>query len=359
MNVVTLRVAGKNWDVPVNPDTLMPQPPRPADSPPPPREQVRAAMEAPVGFGPVRTALTPDDKVAIVLDESLPHAADLLAGVLDHLKTANIGPAAVTVVTAPPGGNQGWIDDLPDEYADVTAEVHDPADRKKFAYLAAAESGQPIYLNRTVVEADAVIVLAAVRYAGGRRRTAADVLYPALAGTNPEPVKGADDEPTAANDVLWQLGSTILVQVIPGADGPHAVVAGLSPSADDANKLLVARWAVPVPEIPDAVIAVADTDDFAAATRAVRIASKIVADGGRVALLTPATTNDFAPYRKAWARAAEKCRLFVGGGAITEIADDLGADTVSTPAEVGRIATAAERVLILRDALNERPRPTS
>src|SRR5262249_5718560 len=123
-----------------------------------PREQVRAALEAPFGFEPLRRALTPDDRVTIVLDADLPHAAELLAGVLDHLGTAGIGPAAVTVGT-PPQSRQDWIDDLPDEFADVTAETHDPADRAKLAYLATTKGGRRVYLNRTLVEADFVILL--------------------------------------------------------------------------------------------------------------------------------------------------------------------------------------------------------
>src|SRR4051794_10335141 len=70
-----------------------------------PRELVRAALEAPFRFEPLRRALTPDDHVTIVLDTGLPHAAELLAGVLDHLRTAGIEPAAVTVLT-PPGSSQ-------------------------------------------------------------------------------------------------------------------------------------------------------------------------------------------------------------------------------------------------------------
>ena len=106
-----------------------------------PRELVRAALEAPFGFEPMRRAVTPDDHVTIVLDDALPHAAELLAGVLDHLRTAGIEPAAVTVLT-PPGATQTWIDGLPDEYADVTAEAHDPADSKKLAYLASTKAGR-------------------------------------------------------------------------------------------------------------------------------------------------------------------------------------------------------------------------
>jgi hypothetical protein len=325
---------------------------RPAASAGSPRELVRTAMEHPVGFGPLRTALTPDDRIAIVLDEHLPNAAELLAGVLDHLATVPILPTAVTVVT-PSGESQGWVDDLPDEYAEIVAEVHVPGDRQKIAYLAATEDAEPIYVNRTVVEADAVIVLAGVRFAGGKTVRAADALFPALAGINPDAKEDAEDpEP---RDVLWKLGSALLVQIIPGLNGIHAVVAGLPPSAEEAQRVLAARWAVPVPEQPDAVIAVAASDDFADLTRAMKVAVKTVSDGGRVVLLGSGTWDDIRPYRRAWAAAAEKCRLYVGG-TLGELADDLSADAISSPSELARLANAATRLLVLQDALRERPR---
>jgi hypothetical protein len=356
MQTVTLSVAGQAWSFPADPAKLIPVPQRAADAVGTPRELVRAAMESPFGFGPIRTALTPDDRIAVVLDESLPHAAELLAGVLDHLSTAGIAPAAVTVVTAPPGGNQGWIDDLPDEYADVVAEVHDPADRRKFAYLAASEDAEPIYLNRTVVEADAVVVLAGVRFDAGRTRRAADALFPALSGVNPDAKADAETEPPTARDVLWKLGSAILVQVIPGTAGIHAVVAGLPPSAEEAGRLLLERWTVPVPDEPDTVIAVAETADFAGVTRALKLAAKVVAEGGRVVVLSGCSADEIAPHRRAWARAGEKCRIFVGGGPIADAADDLNADAIATASELARVAAAAHRLLVLQDALRERPR---
>ena len=38
-------------------------------------------------------------------------------------------------------------------------EVHDPSDRKRLAYLATTKQGHRIYLNRTAVDADQLVVL--------------------------------------------------------------------------------------------------------------------------------------------------------------------------------------------------------
>src|SRR6185436_12624324 len=108
----------------------------------------------PVGFEPLRRALTPDDHVAVVVDDKLPHLAELLSGLLEHLVSAGVKPEAVTLVLVPGAKRQGFIDDLPDEYADVRVETHDPADAKRHAYLATTKGGRRVYLNRTFLEAD-------------------------------------------------------------------------------------------------------------------------------------------------------------------------------------------------------------
>src|SRR5262245_46611023 len=100
-----------------------------------PAELVREALEHPHQFEAMRRALTPDDHVTIVLDSQLPHAAAMLAEVLAHLQSGGVLLEAVTVLSEP-GAPEGWIDELPDEFADIKTEIHDPSHRDKLAYLA-------------------------------------------------------------------------------------------------------------------------------------------------------------------------------------------------------------------------------
>ncbi len=123
-----------------------------------PRQLVRAALEKPHDFESMRWALTPDDRVTIVFEAELPNGGELLAGVLEHLRSVGIAPEAVTIVT-PPGSPQQWMEELPEELADVKTETHDPTDRKKLAYIASTRAGRRIYLNRTVAEADFNVLL--------------------------------------------------------------------------------------------------------------------------------------------------------------------------------------------------------
>src|SRR5436309_3267464 len=71
---------------------------------------VAAALETPLGFPALRQALTPDDHVAVVVDESLPRLATLLTPVLAHLTAARIAPEAITLVCAPSTTGQPWLE---------------------------------------------------------------------------------------------------------------------------------------------------------------------------------------------------------------------------------------------------------
>src|SRR5438445_1936606 len=66
-----------------------------------PAAAVRAALETPLGFPALRRALTPDDHVALVVDEKLPHLCDMLAAVLEHIGQAGIAAEAVILLCSP------------------------------------------------------------------------------------------------------------------------------------------------------------------------------------------------------------------------------------------------------------------
>jgi hypothetical protein len=53
---------------------------------------VAAALEEPLGFPALRLALTPDDRVAVVVDDALPELGAMLNALLDHLLKAHIRP---------------------------------------------------------------------------------------------------------------------------------------------------------------------------------------------------------------------------------------------------------------------------
>ncbi len=359
---------------------------------PSPAAAVRAALESPHAFPPLRRALTSDDQVALVIDEPLPHLADLLVPLLDHVTSADVAPAAITLV-CPPGSRSEWVDDLPEEFEEVRVEAHNPADRRRLAYLATMAGGKRLYLNRTVVEADQVVVLTGRRYdsllghGGGE-----GALYPALAdeatreemigrlnlavpGEGPWPVR------QEAIEATWLLGLPFFVQAIPGVgDGIAQIVAGAAEASREGQRRLDACWRQSVDRLADVVVVSLGgcpaRHTFADLAAAVHCASRVVQPDGRIVLLTGASPTmgpgtdllrahddphaarlaiqrapraGMAPALQ-WAHSAERARLYVMSGLPADTVEELFATPLADAAQVQRLLDAGGDCLFLEDA---------
>src|SRR5437016_1750034 len=87
---------------------------------------VSKALQEPLRFPALRRALTPDDHVAIAVDESLPRLPELLVPLLEHIFSAGVSAEAITLICQPPSTGQPWALELPDLFQDVQVEVHQP-----------------------------------------------------------------------------------------------------------------------------------------------------------------------------------------------------------------------------------------
>jgi nickel-dependent lactate racemase len=345
-----------------------------------PAAALKAALESPIDFPPLRQALTPDDHVVVVVDERLAALGRLLPPLLESLEAAGVGPAAVTLLCPPSTAGQPWLEELPDAFEDVRLEVHDPAERKKLAYLATTRGGRRLYLNRTLVDADQVVVLSARRYTATGSAGAEAALFPALsdAATRAE----LADRPAAAEmtEAQWLLGQPFLIEVIEGAgDGVAAIVAGAAGVGDESRRRL-ARWRVAVPRPADLVVAALGGDParhtFADLSAAAACAASVVRPDGRIVLLTQAAPQpgpggdvllgaeepqeaverlqrQARPEQAAalaWARAACQAHLCLVSGLADDTAEDLFATPLSGAGPVQRLLDAAGSCLLLPDA---------
>lgn len=146
---------------------------------------VRQALAEPIEAPPIHRACTPDDRVAIVLDPQIPSAAELLVPLFEDLaKKGGIDPTRISVVHSARGaqGNiEQAIEDLPDEWADVRFVPHHPEDESGVSYLASTASGQRVYLNREVIDADFYFVVSRIGFdAVTGWRGPASQLFPTL-----------------------------------------------------------------------------------------------------------------------------------------------------------------------------------
>src|ERR1700676_3982483 len=63
-----------------------------------PADAVRQALDSPWHYPPLRRALTPDDRVVIVVDDRLPHVESLVTPILEHVINAHVAPSAITLL---------------------------------------------------------------------------------------------------------------------------------------------------------------------------------------------------------------------------------------------------------------------
>jgi nickel-dependent lactate racemase len=364
----------------------------PATPLPDPIAAIRDALENPRDWPALRRALTPDDHVAIVVDEQLPRLAELLVPILQHLVDAHVSPEAITLLCAPSAAGQPWIDNLPDEFADVHVEVHDPHDRRKLSYLATTRQGRRLYINRTAVDADQLVVLTGRRYDPVLGCAGAETaLYPTLSdeatrteflgqsaldvpGTLPSSLR---DE---AAEVAWLLGAPFLVQVIEGPGDSFAyVIGGSLESSIPGQRALEAVWRVEVHQPADMVLASISGDparhNFASLALALSNAARVVQSGGHIVLLTGATPSlagsaelfrnasgprqvldqlqrepspDLAALQ--WATATEKAHVLLLSGLSAEAAEELFVTPMDRAAQAQRLLAGEQSCLVLPDA---------
>jgi nickel-dependent lactate racemase len=358
-----------------------------------PGAAVREALESPLGFPALRRALTPDDHVVVVVDEQLPHLPELLAAIFEHVVRAGVSPGAITFLYPLPAASSAGPRELPEALREAAVEEHDPANRQRLSYLATTRQGRRIYLNRTAVDADQLVVLTRRGYDpllgyGGSEGS----LYPALSdeATRQEMASrlstaapGKEPWPTRreAAEVAWLLGAPFMLQVIEGAGDDLAhVVGGLADSGSEGERLLDNRWRLTVDDLADTVVAAVSGDPahhgFAELARALGAAARVVKPEGRIVLLSGAnpalgpgaellrgagepgkaldalcreTPPDVAAAFQ-WASAARRASLYLLSGLPAEVAEELFATPLEHPRQVQRLLNGTGAYLFLPDA---------
>jgi nickel-dependent lactate racemase len=356
---------------------------------PNPTASVRDALESPLRYPALRRALTPDDRVTVLVDEHLPRLPELTAAVLEHIVSAGIDPSAITVLVSPSSLSHAWFAELPASLRGVQFEVHDPTERNRLAYLASTRKGRRIYLNRTAVEADQLVLLTGPRFDPlSGNSGAAGAIYPVLSDSATRQASDAavttEDASVVrreADEVFWLLGAPFLVQVIEGAgDTVVQVLGGAADTAADGLQWLDRSWRAKGDRTADVVVATLSGDparqDVHDLACALACAARMIKDDGVIVLLTeaaPALGEGFLkmqqieepraalkqlrhappadwPAAYLWLEAVRKARVFLLSGWPTETAEALFTTPVQHARQVQRLLDAGGTCLILPDA---------
>jgi nickel-dependent lactate racemase len=275
----------------------------------------------------------------------------------------------------------------------VHVETHQPADRKKLAYLATTKHGRRVYLNRTAVDADQLVVLTRRRYDVGLGCAGAETaVYPTLG--DEEAIqeyrhdlhsRAPGDKPwrvqQEAREIVWLSGAPFFVQVIEGAgEGIASILAGPLESSDAGRRLLDARWRLECASAADVVIASITgdlarqtSDDFA---RALLTASRVVKPAGSIVLLaggSPTLGPGMETFRRhedaslalnvllqekpsdlatgfMWAKAAQQARIYLLSGLAEEVAEEIFAVPMQNAEQAQRLLTPNAACVLLPDA---------
>ena len=192
-----------------------------------------AALREPIDYPALARCTTPGDRVVVALDRGLPQVAEVTAAVVGELINGGVDPDGITVLQSQSDHDAGVGDPrrlMPSALRQrIALIVHDPADRKELAYLAADKDGKPILINRALHEADLVLPVGCLR--GERSAGYFDihgVIYPTFSdvktlqrfrsiGTLNGQGSRQRELTADVDNVAWLLGIMLTVQLVPAA----------------------------------------------------------------------------------------------------------------------------------------------
>ena len=347
-----------------------------------------AALAEPREFPPLSMAVVPGDRVAVALDVPSAAALPIVEELARLFVAADVAEFTVVSNASPPA-------DLP---AGVTWKVHDPDNRSEIAYLATTSSGQRIYLNKALTDADFVLPIGSL----GPDRTLGyrgpwSTLYPGLSeretisrfrgmgapdlSTLPESLPPALAE---SSEVGWLIGCQLQVGIAGGDNGP--MVAGLeSLVRTEGIRLVDCEWTFRASDRADVVVVgvgdpgpYATIDDLAvaleSATRLVRRGGKIVAlahiDGpiGPALKRLAGIENPQAALNRLRGHEADPDYLaakqiatslawadvYLHSRLDADLVEDLSIIPLNRPEEAGKLARAAASLIVVHQAVRTR-----
>ncbi len=362
------------------------------------KEELIAALRAPIDYPSIDQAVIPGDRVTVALDRYTPRAAGLVAGIWEVLAPRGIEAEKFAIIQ-PASRLESQLPDpraeLPDEVRSLARwTVHDPTRKDSCVYLASTASGERVYMARDVVDADFLITAGPIAFDPliGYRGTNS-VFYPGLSSADAmQKTMGqghlelGPDESRPLRELIdeigWLLGNPFAIQVIPAVtNGVSRVLAGVcDPVFAQGKKVLTKEWHVEVNERPEIVIAAIDHNSGLHAWEqlgaAADVGRSLVARGGKIVILSDleaelpqglelirsseSARDAIRPLRKQappdlvcatqLASAADWAHIYLLSGLADDVVDELFLTPVSNETEVRRLLKNETRCLFLEAA---------
>ena len=359
---------------------------------------LKITLDAPEFYPPLSESVFAGDTVAIALQTDIPHANYLIESIVDYLISTGIELADITLVVTgrtaenlgiPPAqyemaekdkaeGKRPPVFSFDLGFQKLNIQVHDPENQTGHAYLAANEEGDPVYVNRTLVDADVVIPIGIP--SPGEVNQQLDCIYPDFSTTSTlyrfSQGKGSFisrwTEIELANE---SLGAFFAIQVVCGpGDTIRKVNSGarkdVLESARDATNQL---WSLSWPTLSDFCVATIEAkpndqswDDFCqaliAASEVTKTESPIVIwseislppdRNTRKACMSQFEDNISSKLTKTLQRVAGIIKdrpVFFKSELSEQAVEELGLGHLQSANEILRMAESHENCLVIRDA---------
>lgn len=265
---------------------------------------VARALAQPLDFPPIEQAIIPGDRVALIVDPLLPQMPEIVTACVRYLIQHSVDVEQLHIVLA---SHEPRDADLlrhaleqVSDYA-IPIELHDADDSTKIAYVAANEDSDPIYMNRTVVDADVVLPITCSRGHSTLDYLGAYSVFPMLSNRSTRgefyslEKLSADNEHNKltswADQAAWWVGLMVVIQAVPARDQQIAAVVAGTPTAvePEVQRLMTEHWQVPQ-ESAELVIAMVDggsaQQTWENLARALHTAKQLVSREGSIVMCT-------------------------------------------------------------------------
>jgi hypothetical protein len=313
-------------------------------------KQTLCALEQPLDYPPLRSAVVPGDHVALAVDPNVPQVAEVLASAIEVIR--QVEPARIDIVLGDESTDTTLASIRQSTGSSIQVTRHESSHRESLRYLGADQAADPIYLNRLLVDADFVLPIVAGRPLDSACPHDLTGVFPAFADSasrvryrrqlgSPFRVKPAVDD---VAEPAWMLGVQLMVSVMASDRGlVGEIVAGSLQAIGQCLSSIRSR-SVPPPLAP-LVIASLDGDaqqqSWCNAARAVAAASCYVRPGGTIVLWSEIAV----PPAGRLLNLASPDALLEGDA--LDAADGFPAwDESTTPAQILASIAADHRVLI-------------
>jgi nickel-dependent lactate racemase len=265
-----------------------------------------AALEEPLDYPALVQCTTPGDRVVLALEQAVPESAAIVAAVVACLVRGGVALDGISILQTKADEDVRDGDpprDWPEAWKQrITMLRHDPADRNQLAYLSTTHSGEIVFFNRALTDADVVLPIGCLRSdAAAGYFGPGGVVYPAFSNQPTQSqfaslgwlrARGKRKKRIRANvdEAAWLLGVSLTIQVVPAGGGRIMHVLAGEPAAvrRRGRELYRSAWKCVVPRRASLVVVAIDGDagqqTWQNLGRALAAAGRLVEDGGAIAV---------------------------------------------------------------------------